>query len=168
MNLILKKFFNDPLNVGAIIESSNTSAKKIGELINKKDTKNIIEIGGGTGQLSKYILNKNLTIIERDMELSELLKKKYNNNEIINDCGIKFLKNYKSKYGLLTSIPLIKKDTRMDLVNIINQHIENNQIEWFIILGYKYFNSFSDISFKNHKRSLVLRNVPPAFIWHYY
>ena len=168
MNLILKKFLNDPLNVGAIIESSNTSAKKIGELINKKDTKNIIEIGGGTGQLSKYILNKNLTIIERDMELSELLRKKYNNNEIINDCGIKFLKNYKSKYGLLTSIPLIKKDTRMDLVNIINQHIENNQIEWFIILGYKYFNSFSDISFKNHKRSLVLRNVPPAFIWHYY
>ena len=168
MNLILKKFLNDPLNVGAIIESSNTSAKKIGELINKKDTKKIIEIGGGTGQLSKYILNKNLTIIERDMELSELLRKKYNNNEIINDCGIKFLKNYKSKYGLLTSIPLIKKDTRMDLVNIINQHIENNQIEWFIILGYKYFNSFSDISFKNHKRSLVLRNVPPAFIWHYY
>ena len=157
MNLILKKFLNDPLNVGAIIESSNTSAKKIGELINKKDTKNIIEIGGGTGQLSKYILNKNLTIIERDIELSEHLKKKYKNNEIIN-----------SKYGLLTSIPLIKKDTRTDLVNIINQHIENNQIEWFIILGYKYFNSFSDISFKNHKRSLVLRNVPPAFIWHYY
>lgn len=168
MNLILKKFLNDPLNVGAIIESSNTSAKKIGELINKKDTKNIIEIGGGTGQLSKYILNKNLTIIERDIELSEHLKKKYKNNEIINDCGIKFLKNFKSKYGLLTSIPLIKKDTRTDLVNIINQHIENNQIEWFIILGYKYFNSFSDISFKNHKRSLVLRNVPPAFIWHYY
>jgi len=168
MNLILKKFLQDPKNIGAVIESSDASAKKIGELINNKSTQNIVEIGGGPGKLSKYIVDKNLTIVERDQDFSELLKKKYTAANIINGCGIEFLKNYKEKYGLLTSIPLIKKETKLDFVHIINEHLKNEQIEWFIILGYKYFNSFSDIKFKNHQRNFVFKNVPPAFIWHYY
>ena len=168
MNLILKKFIKDPKNIGAVIESSDASAKKIGKLISNKSTKNIVEIGGGTGKLSKYILNKNLTIIERDRDFSELLEKKYTDAKIIKGCGIEFLKKYNEKYGLLTSIPLIKKETKIDFIQIINEHIKNEQIEWFIILGYKYFNSLKDIKFNNHERNFVLKNLPPAFIWHYY
>ena len=72
-----KKFLQDPKNIGAVIESSDASAKKIGELINNKSTQNIVEIGGGPGKLSKYIVDKNLTIVERDQDFSELLKKIY-------------------------------------------------------------------------------------------
>ena len=48
MNLIFKKFLKDPKNIGAIMESSEKSAKKIAELVNKTSTKNVVEIGGGT------------------------------------------------------------------------------------------------------------------------
>ena len=42
--------------------------------------KNIIEIGPGKGALTNEILNKNpksLTLIEKDLELANLLKEKY-------------------------------------------------------------------------------------------
>lgn len=168
MNIILKKFLKDPLNIGAIKESSKDSAKKIASLINKTSTKNIVEIGGGTGCLLKFVENKDFNIIDRDLDFIELLKKNYPNSNVINSCGIKFLKNYKNKYGLLTSIPLIKNQTKIDLIEIINQHIKNGQLEWFIILGYKFFNQLERINFKNHDRHFVFNNLPPVFIWHYY
>lgn len=168
MNLILKKFLKDPKNIGAIVESSKSSAKKIASLINKTSTKNIIEIGGGTGVLSKFIENKELSIIERDSDFIELLKKNYPNSKVVNSCGIEFLNNYTNKYGLLTSIPLIKNETKIELTKVINEHIQNDQLEWFIILGYKYSNQLKGINFKNHERHFVFNNLPPAFIWHYY
>ena len=168
MNLIFKKFLKDPKNIGAIMQSSEKSAKKIGELVNNTSTKNIVEIGGGTGILSKFIENKDLTIVERDEDFVDLLKESYANVNIVNSCGLDYLQNYKDKYGLFTSIPLIKNETKNELTNLINDHIENGQLEWFIILGYKYFNQLEGIKFKNHNRHFVLRNLPPAFVWHYY
>ena len=169
MNLILKKFIKDPKNIGAIVPSSNRSAKKIAELVNLKSTKNIIEIGGGTGALSQYIKNKNLTIIERDKDLYEVLKRKYQNHNIVHNCGLEYLKkNVREEYGLVISIPMMKSDVKLNLINMINQHLSENKIQWFIILGYRYFNQFEQLGFKNKKRHLVINNIPPAFIWHYF
>ena len=102
------------------------------------------------------------------MDFVKLLKNTYPSSNIVNSCGIDFLKNYKDKYGLFTSIPLIKNQTRIDLTNLINEHIKNGQLDWFIILGYKFFDQFKKVNFKNHDRHFVLNNLPPAFIWHYY
>ena len=71
MNLILKKFLKDPVNIGAVIQSSETSAKKIAKIVNQTKVKNIIEIGGGTGQLSKFISGKNLTILDQDKDIKD-------------------------------------------------------------------------------------------------
>ena len=168
MNLIFKKFIKDPKNIGAIIESSNSSAKKIAHIINQKKTKNIIEIGGGTGALSRYIKNKNLKIIERDGDFINLLKTSYPDAKIINECGIAYLQKYSDPYGLFTSIPLMKESTKEELTQIINKHIKSGQLEWFIILGYRYSDQFKSIKFNKHKRNFILNNLPPAFIWHYY
>lgn len=168
MNLIFKKFLKDPKHIGAIVESSISSAKKVASLINNTSTENIVEIGGGTGRLSKFIENKNLSIVERDAEFTQILKDNYPNSKIINKCGIEFLNNYPNRYGLFTSIPLIENKTKIELTKVINKHIEKNQLEWFIILGYKFFNQLKGINFKNQDRHLVLNNLPPAFIWHYY
>lgn len=168
MNIIFQKFIKDPLNIGAITPSSQRSAKKIAAIINSTNTKNVIEIGGGTGVLSEYIQNKDLTIVERDQELCEILKQKYKKNQIINSCGIEYLKSIKNNYGLLISIPLMKTNIKSELTNIINQHIEKKQIDWFIILGYRYLNQFQNIQFKNKKRHIIFNNIPPAFIWQYF
>lgn len=168
MNLIFKKFIKDPVNIGAIIESSNSSAKKIAKIINKTKVKNIIEIGGGTGQLSKYINNKNLTILDQDKEFYKILKKKYPSSKILNSCGLDYAKNYKKKFGLLASIPLIKKVTKSKLISLVNKQIQNKNLEFFILLGYRYEDQFKSLKFKKRKRYIVLQNIPPAFIWFYF
>ena len=60
-------------------------------IVNTIDIKNksVLEIGPGTGNLTKYILKKNpdkLLVIEKDNKLVEELRNKYSNNlQIIND-----------------------------------------------------------------------------------
>ena len=69
--------------------------KKITEKISIKD-QNIFEIGAGSGNLTEFILSKNprsLTIIEKDQNLYNNLKKKFNHYdkiEIINGDILKF------------------------------------------------------------------------------
>ena len=57
------------------------------------ENKNILEIGPGTGNLTKYILNKKpkkFTVIEKDTNLISNLKEQFKENlKIINDDGLK-------------------------------------------------------------------------------
>jgi 16S rRNA (adenine1518-N6/adenine1519-N6)-dimethyltransferase len=61
------------------------------------DNKSILEVGPGTGNLTRAILKKNpkkLIVIEKDNNLAELLKKDFNNNiKIINDDILKIDEN---------------------------------------------------------------------------
>ena len=61
------------------------------------DNKSILEVGPGTGNLTKAILKKNpkkLIVIEKDNNLAELLKKDFDNNiKIINDDILKIDEN---------------------------------------------------------------------------
>ena len=65
--------------------------KILNQIVNCVTIKNksILEIGPGTGNLTKYILNKkpkDLTVIEKDSHLASNLKEKFNENlNIIND-----------------------------------------------------------------------------------
>jgi 16S rRNA (adenine1518-N6/adenine1519-N6)-dimethyltransferase len=56
-------------------------AKKIADTLRVKNYKNILEIGPGTGVLTKYLLDKNVTtyVIEIDTESVEYLKSNYLN-----------------------------------------------------------------------------------------
>jgi phospholipid N-methyltransferase len=168
MNILLKKFIQDPYNIGAVIESSEKSAQKIASIINSTCTQNIIEIGGGTGSLTRFINKKKITIVERDKELYDLLSIKYPGHKIIHSCGLEYLKNYKNKYGLFTSIPLMQSKLKSDFTSIINEHAQSKQIEWFVILGYRIFDQFKNINFNNRKKFFVFNNLPPAFIWYYF
>ena len=61
------------------------------------DNKSILEVGPGTGNLTKAILKKNpkkLIVIEKDNNLAELLKKDFDNNiKIVNDDILKIDEN---------------------------------------------------------------------------
>ena len=76
---------------------------KLGE-IDKNDT--IIEVGPGTGNLTEEILKmkpKNITVIEKDKNLIEILKSKFGDKiEIINKDILKFSHDkYNNKYIII-------------------------------------------------------------------
>jgi len=77
---------------------------KIIDIVEIKD-KSILEIGPGTGNLTKYILKKNpkkLIVVEKDRDLAKLLYKNFNTHiKIINDDILKIDEN-KLDFDILT------------------------------------------------------------------
>ena len=80
----------------------------INKIIKEADIKdsNVIEIGPGTGNLTKKIIencSKNIFLIEKDKKLSETLQNKFflnKNIKVFNEDIMKFsLENYTKKYS---------------------------------------------------------------------
>ena len=71
--------------------------------------KNILEIGPGTGALTKYLIIKrsNLVLIEIDSDCINYLNKNFKNIKIINDdiLQVNFLKIFKSKFSVISNLP---------------------------------------------------------------
>jgi 16S rRNA (adenine1518-N6/adenine1519-N6)-dimethyltransferase len=67
----------------------------------------VVEIGGGHGELTKYLINaKKLIVYEIDKELYEILKEKFPMAEIINQDFLKAdLSKFKNNYYLIGNIP---------------------------------------------------------------
>ena len=77
--------------------------------ISSNDT--VLEVGPGTGNLTEKILKKvpkKLIVVEKDQNLSQILKKKFNNNiEIINDDILNYNQQllYKKKIIIFGNLP---------------------------------------------------------------
>ena len=95
--------FKNKKSLGQNFLIDNNILKKIVEVgkISKDDE--ILEIGPGTGNLTKYILEKrprSLTVVEKDHRLTKILEKKFENNiKIVNNDVLRLSGNfYKYKY----------------------------------------------------------------------
>jgi len=88
----------------------NNLCKKIVSNINIKE-KIIIEIGPGTGQVTKEIIKikpKKLILIEKDKKLFNLLKikyKEYSFIEIYNEDALKFNYKINEKFNIISNLP---------------------------------------------------------------
>jgi len=83
----------------------NNTLNKIVENGNVTNDSDVLEVGAGTGNLTKYILNKNpnkIFLIEKDNKLSLLLKEKFKDQvNIINDDVLKISEHLISKKKLI-------------------------------------------------------------------
>lgn len=78
-------------------------ADSLGDIHNKI----VVEIGGGHGELSKYLLDaKKLIIYEIDRDLAKILKSRFKSAKIINEDFLKAdLSVFKNNYYLIGNIP---------------------------------------------------------------
>ena len=84
-------------------------AKKIGDTLTLNGYKNVLEIGPGTGVLTKYILEKEITLLAMDLDTEsiEYLKThfKFEHRDIANDDKLTVLETDFLKYDLDTVFP---------------------------------------------------------------
>ena len=119
-----KKILNQIVNLGEI---------------DKNDT--IIEIGPGTGNLTEEILKKNpknFTVIEKDKNLVEILKNKFENRiEIINEDILKFSHNKYNNKKIIIFGNLPYNISTQILVNWLKIENLENYCKKFILLFQK-------------------------------
>lgn len=174
----LKEAIMDFRKTGSFIPSSSFLAKKLVASIRPKPGMCVIELGAGTGPVTKYLLgilpkNSRLIAIEINPSLAKKLAESINDPrlEIISGDASK-LQEYLKKRSIekidyiVSSIPFgsLPKKTRLTIYNEIKNCLKPSgtymQFQYFLtnLSEIKKCFIMSDISFE-------ARNFPPAFIY---
>ena len=165
----LKRFIYNPKSVGSVIPSSPYLGKKVAKIVDGLEKLDIIELGAGTGALTKYIQDKNPLLIEYEADLAKILKDRYPNLTTINNDAIIELSRLDKEVGIVLSIPLVNNPIKDELVSIINKKYLEGKIKWLVMYTYSFQNQLAGSSFIYQKReSYVALNIPPANVWLYY
>lgn len=178
--MFVKRFLKNPRQLGAVFPSSNSLGSFIAEHVDAKGNSPILELGGGTGSLTKAMLNcgvapERLYIIELDPELCAYLKGKFPQCHVVHGCATK-LEDLLPKevigqiHTTVSGLPLLNmpKEVRKNIMrscfNIMGKHSS--------VLQYTYSPKASlaaeEYGLQKEKLGMVLRNVPPATIWRYW
>ncbi len=166
--LFLKKYLRNPQTVGSVIPSSDFLAKAIFKSIKGLDQTTVMEIGAGTGAITKHIESLNPLLVEIDREFCALLQQNYPHLNIVNSCALEQLKKVTERTGLVVSIPLINNPFKTSFIPLLNHLYSNGLVSWCVIFTYGLKDPLEEVDFKRKARKhFVLQNFPPAHVWVY-
>ena len=167
--LFFSRYLMHPRRVGAIAPSSIYLVSSLIRSIDKQALANLVEVGPGSGKITEYIKNFNPILVEIDEELCRLLRQKYPHLPIVNSCVLEWLNSLSTPINLLISIPLINNPIRNNVISKISELLEKKLILSCVTYTYGLSDPLRGCPFTERIRvKLVIRNIPPAFIWKYY
>ncbi len=179
-----KAWIKNPRNIGAIAPSSNLLGQAIASEINLDKPGFIIELGGGTGALTKALLNsgidpKRLIVIEQNLNFVKLLKQQFTQSLILEADAqnlAQVLKDQKITEinAIVSGIPLRSLPKRV-LINIIKNSLSLLSIDSSFIQFTYGVRSPIPLKLVHENPSLfsikvsnrVWGNIPPATVWVY-
>jgi phosphatidylethanolamine/phosphatidyl-N-methylethanolamine N-methyltransferase len=166
--LFLKKYLRNPQSIGSVIPSSDFLAKAIFNSIKELDQTAVIEIGAGTGAITKHISSFNPLLVEIDQEFCALLRQNYPHLKTINSCALEQLKKVDERFGLVLSIPLINNPFKSSFIPLIQTLYNNGLLSWCVMYTYGLSNPLGEVDFQSKvRRRFVMKNIPPASVWVY-
>ena len=166
--LFLKKYLKNPQSVGSVIPSSDFLAKAIFKSIKELDQTTVIEIGAGTGAITKHISSLNPLLVEIDQEFCALLRKNYPHLKTVNSCALEQLKKVDEGFGLVLSIPLINNPFKSSFIPLIKTLYSSGLLKWCVMYTYGLNNPLDEVNFQSKVRKrFVIKNIPPASVWVY-
>jgi phosphatidylethanolamine/phosphatidyl-N-methylethanolamine N-methyltransferase len=167
--LFFKKYLNFYTRIGAVTPASQMLATKLSSVVEKIiGDEEVIELGAGTGSLTAEIRHLAPVLVEIDEDFCTILRLKYPELKILNECAVEYLNKIDSRVGLIISIPLVGNGLSLRLKESLWQLYETNKLSWCAIYTYSPFSPLAALAFKESKRvAFVPCNIPPATIWVY-
>lgn len=168
--VFLNRFLAKPKSVGSLFPSSRHLGRqmvKATEGLPAVDS--IVEIGAGTGAITRHLQYLNPVIVEIEEAFALLLRRQFPRLDIRHGCGLQFLQKLESPIGLVISVPLINNPLKQRFIEAIRQGYQSGLIKWCVIYTYGLASPLEEVGFACSKRSKwVVANVPPAHVWVYY
>jgi len=184
------EFLRDPAHVGAISPTSLRLGVVIGDATRAAAmngfnvagrtgpdnsasgtghaTPRIIELGAGTGSLSRHISAMNPVLIERNREWAALLRKRFPYLEVRAECATHTLAKLDEPVGVVSSIPLLNNPQSADIKQLLGRKYQEGLIRFCILYTYGWNNPLAGVGFGESRREhFVSRSVPPAWVWVY-
>jgi phosphatidylethanolamine/phosphatidyl-N-methylethanolamine N-methyltransferase len=166
--LFLKKYLKNPKSIGSVIPSSDFLAEAMFKSIKELDQTSVIEIGAGTGAITKHISSFNPLLVEIDKEFCVLLRQNFPHLKTINGCALEQLKKVDEGFGLVLSIPLINNPFKSSFIPLITTLYNSGLLKWCVMYTYGINNPLGEVNFQSKVRKrFVMKNIPPASVWVY-
>lgn len=178
-SLFFKRWLKNPRRLGSIFPSSNALGTFITKQAKLDGDFAILELGAGTGSLTRDLLNydvapKRIYIVELDLELCGYLRDNFPHCHVIHGCATKLdtllPKNIVGRiHTTISSLPLLNmpKIVRKDIMSSVFKVMTSSGA----MLQYTYSLKASFMSeeygINKDKLGIVLRNIPPATVWRY-
>lgn len=175
----IKGMMAQPKTVGAIMPTSARMANKMASIIDTGSGLPVLELGPGTGVITKAILDKgvapkDLVSIEYSTDFVQHLRGKYPGVNFINGDAFAIEETLKDYAGqqfdcVISGIPLLNfpMHARVSLVESLLKLIPVGRP----IVQFSYGPVSPVIarpdSYKIEHFDFIVRNIPPAQIWHY-
>ncbi len=153
---------------GAVLPSSPFLGQAVARAVAHLEDCPIVELGAGTGALSRFLADKNPMLIEIDPRMAEHLALRFPHCEVLARCAMEYLRQLRHRSGLVISLPLINNPFRSAIIASLKNAHGRGMIGWCVIYTYGPNSPLADVGFGYSRRyKKVLMNVPPATVWIY-
>lgn len=177
---MLKHYLRNPKHTGMVVPSSKQLSKAMTHDLSKFDC--ILEVGAGTGAITKELANRvpleKLQVFEYDESLCENLINKFFREDptIVKQgpvhCYAKSILSLPEKTLIISSLPFksLPKEVKADTVDLFKAFVQASPDR--CIYQYSYIVPFfSRTPFNVHaplhwkQLSTIMGNIPPAKVW---
>ena len=185
----IRAFVCDPYHIGAVTPASRSLGDRIGEATRRamrdglgaSSSRNdpnasastharprIVELGAGTGAVSRFISAMNPVLVERNGEWAALLRKRFPYLEIRAECATLALANLSKPVGVVSSIPMLNNPQGDALRALLARKYRDGLIRFCVLYTYGWTNPLAGVGFREARREyFVTRSFPPASVWVY-
>lgn len=128
----------------------------------------LVELGAGTGALTRAISIMNPILVERDEVWASLLRQQYPTLEVRAECATTTLNRLTDPVGVVTSIPLLNNPQSLEIKQLLARKYSDGLIKFCILYTYGWSNPLKDAGFRvGYRSSYVAWSLPPASVWVY-
>jgi phosphatidylethanolamine/phosphatidyl-N-methylethanolamine N-methyltransferase len=172
------RFLRHPLSVGSFVPSSSFLSKAMAGAVvqNLDSTDYVVEIGAGTGALTKVLLDKGvaqdrLICLESDVGMVACLRKRFPDIVIVhgNACFLKeILPPLKNKVGAVVSGLPMRNFSKIIREKIVQESFDiMRNAGFFYQFTYGMASPLKGLGLQEEKIDFVWCNFPPARLWRY-
>ena len=175
----LRKFIRDPRATGAVAPATEALSRSVATALQEAHSRHhpkgvdghrlqILELGAGTGALTRRIIPFQPILVERDAGWARLLRHRFSTLDVRQQCASEALRDLETPTGIVLSIPLLNNPQACDLKRLIADRYAAGMIRFCVLYTYGWSNPLVGGGFRQARRaSFVARSFPPAHVWVY-
>ncbi|MBL0421791.1 hypothetical protein JI739_15690 [Ramlibacter sp. AW1] len=175
-NRFFRNFIHKPRAIGAVLPASPSLSRAVAAaagaaldaLAPAQAPCGVLELGAGTGALTENIRHMQPVLIERDARFSDLLRSRFPELEIRNECAVQALDNLRQPVGIVSSIPLLNNPEAAELVQALERCYLAGLVRYLVLYTYGAFDPLRGTAVSRGRRAeVVWQSLPPASVWVY-
>ena len=170
-----KALFKNPRAVGAVSPSSKRLARTIADFIPSSQAGLIVELGGGTGVITKAILNRGITeqqiiVIENSEDLANKLLRRFPNVKIIHGNAENLVdligEQINDVHTIVSGLPLLllPKNITQQILEQIDKVLESGGVYIQFTYGLQKGVLEKNLKYEKIASKRIWLNIPPARI----